>query len=705
VPVQIALDAGGRNLLGELSVPNAETIHVPIDITWNREKRLRLSMDLAADLIKKCCGEWRKAANHKPRHIAFYGSFSRSDRPWAIQLKDALGYNTLLPDPYEHLPIDGYHQHLRNEDQIRKFAEGLGDAKRNFRVCSFGDEISLGKINFEDPQYVEPFRQWLGRHKLTREDLGVDPQQATLNGNKRLEWYSQLFSAEQRFARYRALTSQARRAFGPQVLTGANYSPHHDVLYYGNHLQWIDAFKHRAMTMFWTEDYIFFAPELPQIISFMFARMHCATKYNRQPIHMYVMPHAPGQPADYFRRNLLLSIGAGAKHIDNFWVAPQENYSENYVSWQYPEVFRAIFEGIHDTAAVESLLIDARRRRARVAVVTGKATALNEDHASVDIATDPFLRTCHIAGKVVQNICRKDQQALYLALRHAGYNVDLITEDDIVQHHVLRQYKVVYFAGEWIQDRAIAKLDQWVQQGGILYATCGLGQRNQFDEPERGLLQLLGLRDASLQKNLYHYRPLLELPLAPPIDRIQMEDQTIDAVAFKQRLTPHSEQIQVTGKWSDGSPAVTIRNHGRGKAIAVGTAAGATYLRSALKPVPWARGGRVNLYNPTDFDPAAKRLAWLGVDAVEIPREVDCSNRHVEALLLDNKAGTLLTLINWTNQPTVRDLQVTVRLNGPPKEVRSVTGNRQLQWEFERGQLSFAVDVDAADFIMIPAGR
>ena len=67
--------------------------------------------------------------------------------------------------------------------------------------------------------------------------------------------------------------------------------------------------------MFWTEDYIFFVPELPQTISFMFARMHCAVKYHKQPIHMYVMPHAPGQPADYFRRNVLLSIGAGAKHL------------------------------------------------------------------------------------------------------------------------------------------------------------------------------------------------------------------------------------------------------------------------------------------------------------------------------------------------------------------------------------------------------
>jgi len=559
------------------------------------------------------------------------------------------------------------------------------------------------------------------------------------------------------------------------------------VLYYGNQLQWIDAFKHRAMSMFWTEDYIFFAPELPQTISFMFARMHCATKYHRQPIHMYVMPHAPGQPADYFRRNAIFSIGAGARHIDHFWVAPQENYSENYVSWQYPETFRAIFESIYDTAAVEPLLDGARRRPAQVAVVTGKATALNEDQAPVDVAADRFLRMCHLAGKPVQNICRKDQQFLYFALRHAQHEVDLVTEDDIVEGNVLRNYNVVYFAGEWIDRRAVAKLDQWVQGGGVLYASTGLGHRNQFDEPEPGLLNLLGVRAGPPKKNLYHVRPLLELPLAEPIDTITLdppsearlgtvpifaqrkwdcplppgvatfpiaaqrkwdcplppgletvliaaegdapaesdakgetpaespaEPDRIEAIAFRQQLTPASPDVTVLGRFSDGSPAVTVREYGKGKAFAVGTAAGASYLKTGLRPVPWARGGRVNLYNPTDFPPAAVRFARLGVDARPPARQVECSNPYVEALLLDNPQGTLVTLVNWdnpqgtlvtlvnwTNQPLVNSLTVTVRLPSAPHEVFSVARQEKLASQFEGGQLTFSIDLADADFVRV----
>lgn len=714
IPVQVALDPAGRKPLGALAVPNSGTIHFPMDITWNREKKLRLSKDIAAGLVKKAkaaradaaAGEedgrpWRKAAAHKPRHIAIYGSFDRSKASWSTELKDALGYNTLLPAPYEHLKVDGYHQHFFSPDSIRKYAANLGDQRRNFRVCSLGDEINIGEIDYKDPKYEQPFRAWLKARKLTAAELKVKPAQATLTGNPRLKWFARQFSAEQRFAGYRSMGELARREFGPQVLTGANFSPHHDVMYYGKHLQWIDAFKHRAMSMFWTEDYIFFVPELPQTISFMFARMHCAVKYHSQPIHMYVMPHSPGQTPGNFRRNALLSIGAGASHLDHFWVAPQENYSENYISWQYPAMFRAVFESNYDIAAVEPLLVGARRRPARVAVITGKATAINEDQAPVNVAADRFLKMSHLAGKPVQNICRKDQQLIYLALRQAQYQVDLITEDDIIEDGILRNYKAVYFAGEWINNRAVPKLEEWVKKGGVLYASTGLGHLNQFNEKEASFLRLLGVNSSAPRKNLYHHRPLLELPLAETIDSSHADDLALRGIAFQQKLRPAAPGVRSLVRWRDGSAAVTERVLGSGRIFAVGTAIGASFWKTALRPVPWARGGRVNLYNPVDFDPAVWRILNLGTDAAFLRREIRCSATGVESWLLDNKAGTLVTLINWTNTPRLEQLKVTLRLSAAPARVFSVTSQRSLPFEFADGTLSFTTTLDEADFIMV----
>ncbi|WP_145053909.1 type 1 glutamine amidotransferase family protein [Lignipirellula cremea] len=701
VPVQVALDSAGRQVLGELDVPNGETIHFPIDITWNKEKTLRLSRDIAADLIAQSKTEWRKAFPTKPKLIPFYGGFDRGGQPWALALKDALGYNTQLPAPYQTLKVDGYHQHLRNEQAIKDYAAQLGAQKGSFRVCSFGDEITIGGVKLDDPQYLEPFRAWLQKHRLTREDLGVDPRQATPGGNARLQWYGRLFGAEQRFEKYRQLTAVAKQAFGPQVLTGANFSPHHGVMYYGDQLQWIDAFKHQAMSMFWAEDYLFFVPELPQTISFMFARMRSATKYHNLPIHMYIMPHSPGQPADYFRRNSLLAIGAGAKHIDHFWVGPQENYSENYVSWQYPEMFQAIFESTYDTAAVESLLDGAQPRRARVAVVTGKATALNEDHAAVNTAADRFLRMSHLAGKPVQNICRKDQQLIYLALRQAQYQVDLITEDDIVESKNLDQYRAIYFAGEWVNDKAVPRLEKWVTDGGVLYASTGLGHLNQYNEPEQSLLNLLGVKAGAPKKNLYHHRPLLELPLADAITESHPDDLPLQAIAFQQGMQPTSPETRVLVRWKDGSAAVTERPLGRGKAYAVGSAMGAAFWKTALRPVPWARGGEVNLYNPTDFDPAAWKIMNLGVEAAFLDREATSSVTGVESLLLDNKQGTLLTLVNWTNNDELPALNMEVKSAFAPREVFSIRHQKPLDFTYERGKVRFQTDLPEADFIML----
>ena len=93
----------------------------------------------------------------------------------------------------------------------------------------------------------------------------------------------------------------------------------------------------------------------------------------------------------------------------------------------------------------------------------------------------------------------------------------------------------------------------------------------------------------------------------------------IPAIAIRQELVP--ADAQVIGTWQNGKAAVTVRELGKGKCYAVGTAAGHSYLKSAVRMTPWARGGRKMVYNPTDFDEGAVKLARLGTDAAEIDRD------------------------------------------------------------------------------------
>lgn len=697
--VQVARDPAGKDLVGDLKVRNGEEIVIPLDITWKKDARVKTSQQHAAE-ISVLTKTWRKAnGGKKPRDILFYGSFSGKE-DWVLALKDALGYNTLLPDQYDHVKRDGLHAHVFGVPAIQKFAAKLTDKDR-FRVLSFGDEIHLGSINFKDPKMQEKFRGWLKAKGVTKDELGVEPAAAVLakDGGPRLAWYANLFNEEERFAHYRENTLAAKTALGAHVLTGANYSPHTLALYYGPVHQWVDIFKHQGMSMIWAEDYIFSVPEVPQIISWQFAQMRCGAKYHGTPIHFYVMPHAPGQLPEFLRRNLLLSVGFGARHIDNFWVAPAERFTENYVGWNQRDTFRVLHESIYDAAEAERFQAGGTVRPARVAVVTGKATDFNEARLLVPKEKDRFAKDCKNApAQLNQIICRKDQQMLYLALRNAQHAVDVITEDDIADG-ILKNYDVVYFAGEWIDTRAVERLDTWVRGGGVLYACAGCGHLNQFGAPELAMMKLLGLKASTVDKDTVILRTLLELPQLPSLDTITLGSEKVPAVGLRQRFTP--DAAQVLGTWDDGSAAVTVHDHGKGKAFAVGTLAGNAWMKTALQPIPWARGGRKMVYNPVNFDQAATKLVRLAVDSKPVERPVTCSVAGVEGIVIDHPQGTLVTLVNWTNGPA-KGLKVSVRLPAAPKAARSVTGQKAVPVTYDGGSAMFTLDLAEGDFVLLP---
>ncbi len=678
---------------------------VPVDIVWKKEKSIFASKDRATELIKLAKTTWRTANNgRKPQTILYYGAFNGSS-PWVAQFKDALGYNTLLPDTYAHAKVDGYHQHCHNPKEMENYAAKLSDEqKKSFKVMSLGDEIHLGNINWKDPAMQEKFTAWLKARGVTAGDLGgVNPADAKLADratNGRIGWYAQTFNEEERFGFFRDLTAKAKALIGPQVETGANYSPHPTPMYYGPIYQWVDIFKHNGMTMYWAEDYVFSVPMPPQIISWMLATVRCAVKYHNQKVHFYVMPHAPGQRADYLRRSMIYAPGAGADHIDNFWIAPPETFTENFVAWDYTDTYRAIHESIFDTAAAEFLLVGSKVRPGRTAVVLSKATDHNERKMKVPKAEDHLMAQSKNADATVQQtLGRVEAQMLYLALLHGQHKVELITEDDIAEG-ILKDLDVVYFAGEWIDHRAPAALESWIKAGGVLYASAGLGIRNEFNEPDSSLLKVLGLKGAEpAVKNLAVIRATLELPVATPIGTIKMDGATIPAVGLRQNLLPAAAKTLAT--WSDNKPAVTVHELGKGKAYAVGTLAGCSYMKSGLPVQPFARGGNLCPVAPTKFDAAATRLVRLGVDAKNPAEPAVCSNPFVEAILKEGQKGAVLTLANWTDKP-IAGLEIKVRLPSKPREARSVQNNKTVAVTFQDGVATFATDLEWADYILLP---
>ncbi|VTS00732.1 beta-galactosidase trimerization domain-containing protein [Tuwongella immobilis] len=703
IPLQFARDAAGNQSVGAVMARNQESVVIPIDVTWNPKATVKLARTHAEGLIAQA-KTWRKASATKPKQLLFYGAFVGNE-PWVHELKHTMGYNTILPDSYPHAARDDLHAHASSPDAIKQFANQYAN-KSKLKILSFGDEIHVGRINFQDAKQQAAFQQWIAQKKLTADELGVPPTQAKLTDKKddggRLLWYSNRFNEEQRFSEFRAMTELTEQLFGPEVLTGANYSPHHLALCYGPVYQWVDLFKYRGMSMLWAEDYIFSVPEVPQMVSWMFAQIRAGSKYHQLPIHFYVMPHAPGQTPENLRRNMLLSIGYGASHINSFWVGPPERFTENYINWHYPENYRVITESIHDTAAIETMQTTGKLRPAKVALILSQATDFHEARKMVDRSADPFTAQCKNAPKELNSIlARKEQQYLYLALVQAGYAVDLITEDDIVDLGVLKNYQVVYQAGEWLDRRTVPLLEAWVKAGGSLVATAGLGLKNQYDQPEPAMAALLGITEARTDSNLAVIRTLLELPLADPIDQLKWNGKMIPAFGMRQRLSPIMQNgPTVIATWSDGSAAGVQRNLGQGTITAIGTTPGTSWMKSGLRVQPYARGGRHTVYNPTDFDASAADFVRLGLTSAKLNQEVTCSAPHVEAIPMDSPTGTLLTLVNWNNAP-LKEITVTVRMPASPKEVRSIAGQRVIPHQFADGKVTFTIPLADADYVTL----
>ena len=711
IRLDFARHADGTGKLAELQIDNGDAVIVPMDLLWNAERQIRRGKDHAAQVIA-ASRNWRKANNgRKPESILFFSRTDMnydqaySDEKWVTDLKDTLGFNTQLPDSYDHVAMDGYCHEAHNQDEIRELAARLGEARHSLRVLSFGDEIHFQKIDYDCADNINAFRLWLKEEGVGEDELRVPVDEAVLTDiEPRLAWFTRRFSAVANFRQYREMTVLAKELIGEQLLTGANFSPHEPApAYFGPVYQWIDAFKHNAMNMFWTEDYIFSTMDVPQIISWQFAQIRCAVKYNKQPIHYYLMTHSPGQQPSVFRRNGLMAVGSGAQHIDNFWVTPAENFTENYIAWPYLEQFQAVHELIYDTAEAEVCLKEAKTRQAQVAVLIGKATDENETNTLVPKEKDAFIKRCRNApATITQQLCRRESSLLHLALRHAGVQVDVITEDDVIELNGLDGYKAVYFAGEWVNTRTSAKVEQWVEAGGVFYATAGLGHRNQYDERESSLLKLLGLESVTTEKDNYVLRTLAELVLAEPIDTIRgstLGDDDISAIGMRQILTPADAETVATWQRGHGA-AVTVRKLGRGKLFAVGTLPAHGYMKTGLRRVPATRGGKRQEFHPTEFAKAEANLVRLGVDAAGIDREVTVSEPHVEGLLLDNDKGTCLTLVNWTNAPK-KKIEVQVKSGFKPAIVRSVQQQKNLDFNYDNGRVTFTTKLPDADYVLL----
>src|SRR5262249_20011371 len=121
-------------------------------------------------------------------------------------------------------------------------------------------------------------------------------------------YYYSMIAAKEKGGRHYAAGTAYYKSKG--ILTGANYSPHANLLVTA--LDYIRTFKLGAMSMPGAEDYAWQIAEFsPQVVGYLVSGLRAGAKYDDLPIHMCVMPHSPGQLPGEFRQSFYTAVGHG----------------------------------------------------------------------------------------------------------------------------------------------------------------------------------------------------------------------------------------------------------------------------------------------------------------------------------------------------------------------------------------------------------
>jgi hypothetical protein len=696
--VEFATNRGGRmKSIGSFKCREPR-LNLAYDANTRYTRRIRLQEDVLYELVEFL--KKHPVRGKRPvRTLVYALTFdARPNNPrYTAARNELLSMFPILPrDSRPTGPIQGVSGYIDvrglKEDKLEDYLKELRTQglAANIASVSLGDEISLPKPPGDDS---EGFRRWAQSRKIKPEEIDpsaggnwarikYSPDHSVARSSPRLHYYSKLYSYDYGIQAVKPRTDLIRR-YLPHAGVGANFSPHHGHMYLGETYKWIDLFRQGGMTMPWSEDYIWQPPVGTQQMNFINLDLFRAGLKGKPEakIHYYVMPHWPGNTPDSWRRQFYGDLAHGMKIVDLFEFRPvQAAYTENHVS--LPEMYLAVRRALYELGLTEDIIQDGRVRRGIAALWLSRTGDVWDDNAA------PF-------GAA--------KRALYIAIRHQQLPLDFVTESDALADD-LRGYKVLYLADRHVSRAASQAIADWVHSGGILMATASAGLLDEFNEPNDISRELLGIAPARLEmpadQNVTFIKQ--DLPFVLPMDVVTWfqgrHAGRIPVVGARARF--QAEDAQVTGVFQDGSPAVSVRGVGQGRAIYCGFLPGLSYFAPAVPKRPADRGTKntsMAHFIPTEFDRGAYHL--VGSPAADMVRPIVCSEPLVESTVIESPHGVVVPLINWSAAP-VKHLAVTVNVKAPSRKAELASG-KPLTTSGESGSRVFHLDLDVADALIL----
>jgi hypothetical protein len=259
-----------------------------------------------------------------------------------------------------------------------------------------------------------------------------------------------------------------------------------------------------------------------------------------------------------------------------------------------------------------------------------------------------------------------------------------------------------------------------VQNGGRLFATAGAGMFDEYNKPNTVMRELLGVelkellsppdsRVEFIKQDLPFAKPVAtikwDLPVIKPAPGSSVPD--IGSLLFSPQVFGTVSRItaakgtRVLGTFSDKSPALVQNNTGKGIAISCAFLPSLSYFKPAIPMKPLDRGSTDDAmahFIPTNFDKATGTL--IGSLLADLVRPVVTSEKLVETTVIQAKAGTVITLDNWSGKP-VKGLKVMVNIPVPTQHVLLATGGAVKMEKVNDEQVIFTFDLDVADALVL----
>lgn len=460
-----------------------------------------------------------------------------------------------------------------------------------------------------------------------------------------------------------------KAAFGDQVLPGCNYSVY--PYYYPHTPMYVKWFRKGAAEKGQQSEYFWqFGQVTPMINGFVAEYFRAGMRFNPKAIlKQYTMPHSPGNTDGDFRRTAFTHIAHGAKNLDFFGIGLPEAFTENHISWRDPDRFVAIRDITHSMALVEDVLEESQVVASPVALLVSESTE-RWDHAKVG---NDHLTKGQPERKFRESrtTYHQDRVGIYTALTFAGFSPDIVVEEDL-NPEILKGYKALFLVGDSIPASALPAIEAWVRNGGVLFATAGVGRFGIYREPNTGMQKFLGIEERKLDERDTFVRTSQELPFLKPLGRVMTDTGAFPALAINERIKPSPDARTLAVFADDSSPAMIVRELGKGKIYYTAALPGLAYLYTGLTtPKIWVpdRGPGVHR-SVTTYDKAAAEMMVSVLDSAGIKPMVVTSPDYIDTRLIRCKNTFILPLANY-NEKIGQPVAILVR---PPEGAGQPTG-------------------------------